>query len=405
MSKISSEMANPQPPNLSRSLRILWVGPVIAESLFSNLAVSAAASNWQQNLIDSIRDEEIQGAQVEVLTHLPCRAFPMGAIWPMHNAQIFPPHIKGHGLPYLNLPKVRDWFLARQYERALEQMLAVKSFDLMVSYNAEAYVTAPIARVLSKTKILWIAIIADLPKESPKRFLDRSKVEAADGRIYLSWKNFIEYGDQQKDLYLEGGVHQHGEQIQNKESAVKRIAYFGGLTRLGGIDLFLEASKHLPGPGYEFHIVGVGDFSRLNGYLRSDSRIVYHGSLSQSELIKLGQRMNIFVNPRPSKLSENNFPSKILTYLGFGKPVISTFGYGISPEYKDILIETAEESASALAGAIEKVAQWNPEQLDQYRVKVNAFVRESKAWNIQAKRVFRWFESLADVKLKQKVGI
>lgn len=402
MANISSAKATSQSTSSSESLRILWVGPVIAESLFANLAVSAAASIWQQGFIDSIG---VQGAQVEVLTHLPCRAFPMGSVWPMHDGQIFPNHIQGHGIPYLNLPQIRDWFLARRYEQALERILAAKPFDLVVSYNAEAYVTAPITRALSKILLPWVAIIADLPKENPKRFLGRSKVEAADGRIYLSWKNFIEFRNQQKDFYLEGGVHQQIGQTHNEESGVKRIAYFGGITTLGGIDLFLGASKHLPGPGYEFHIAGVGDTSRLIDYLKSDSRIVYHGSLSQNELIKLGQRMDMFINPRPSKLSENNFPSKILTYLGFGKPVISTFGYGISPEYKDILVEINEESAPALAVAIRKVAQWNQEQLEEYRRNVNIFVSESKAWNIQAKRVLSWFESLVDAKLKKKFGM
>lgn len=402
MANISLAKAIPQSGTSSRPLRILWVGPVIAESLFTNLAVSAAASIWQQGFIDSIG---VQGAQVEVLTHLPCRAFPMGPLWPVHGGQIFPDHLQGHGLPYLNLPKVRDWFLARQYKQALERLLAVKPFDLVVSYNAEAYVTAPIARTLSKSLLPWVAIIADLPKVSPRRFMDRSKVEAADGRIYLSWKNFIEFRNQQKDFYLEGGVHQQIGQTQNEDSGVRRIAYFGGITTLGGIDLFLGASKHLPGPGYEFHIVGVGDITRLSDSLKSDSRIVYHGSLSQNELIKLGQRMDMFVNPRPSKLSENNFPSKILTYLGFGKPVISTFGYGISPDYKNILVGIDEETAPALAAAIEEVAQWDQEQLNQYQIKVHTFVRESKAWNIQAKRVLSWFESLVDAKIKQKVVV
>lgn len=402
MANISSAKVIPQSASSSEPLRILWVGPVIAESHFANLAVSAAASIWQQGFIDSIGEH---GAQVEVLTHLPCRAFPVGSLWPVHGGQIFSGHIQGHGLPYLNIPKVREWFLARQYEQALERLLAVKPFDLVVSYNVEAYVTVPIARALSKISLPWVAIIADLPKVNPRRFLDRSNVEIADGRIYLSWKNFIEFRNQQKDFYLEGGVHQQIGQTQNEESGVKRIAYFGGITALGGIDLFLGASKYLLGPGYEFHIVGVGDTSRLNDYLKSDSRIVYHGSLSQNELIKLGQRMDMFINPRPSKLSENNFPSKILTYLGFGKPVISTFGFGISPEYKDILIEIKEDSAPTLAAAIEKVAQWNQEQLEQYRVKVNTFVRESKVWNVQAKRVLSWFESLVDAKQKKKVGM
>ena len=402
MANISLAKAIPQRGASSRPLRILWVGPVIVESLFTNLAVSAAASIWQQGFIDSIG---VQGAQVEVLTHLPCRAFPVGSLWPVHGGQIFPDHLQGHGLPYLNLSKVRDWFLARQYKQALERLLAVKSFDLVVSYNAEAYVTAPIAGTLSKSLLPWVAIIADLPKLNPRRFLDRSKVEAADGRIYLSWKNFIELRNQQKDFYLEGGVHQQIGQTQNDGSAVKRIAYFGGITTLGGIDLFLGASKYLAGPGYEFHIVGVGDITRLRDYLKSDSRIVYHGSLSQNQLIKLGQRMDIFVNPRPGKLSENNFPSKILTYLGFGKPVISTFGYGISPDYKNILVVINEETAPALAAAIEEVAQWDQEQLNQYQIKVHTFVRESKAWNIQAKRVLSWFESLVDAKIKRKVVV
>lgn len=419
---------SPLAPN--PSLRILWVGPVIDERHFANPAVSAAASIWQMGLISSLLEQLSFGkcnevghsgsnAAVELISHLPCQSFPKGTLWPCSDNSLFPGGLDGHGIGYLNLPILRDWVLRALYSRKIGQVLDANidhSFDLLVSYNAEAYVSASVAKWVKKRSLPWISIIADLPRHQPQVFLMNAKVSDADGRLFLSWKNFQDFAKPEIDLFLEGGVHLSEGLITAKseenifvdsESQIKtskRIAYFGGLTTLGGIDLFLQATRHLLDSQYEFHIIGSGDtqaVSHVQSFAQADSRIHYHGPASERTLSKLGYAMDIFVDPRPMRLSENNFPSKLLTYLRFSKPIISTIGHGVPAEYKQVLIHLEQENPEALAHTIQSVCEWDQARAAQYQSTINDFVLNAKSWHAQGKRVVDWMRAIIKKKIKK----
>jgi len=418
---IVKAMSSPLAP--TPSLRILWVGPVIDELHFANPAVSAAASMWQQGLIKgvlgqiSLKSTESDGearhasssAPIELISHLPCQSFPKGVLWPPSDATLFPRGLKGYGVRYCNLAWLREQILRWQYSCKVGEVLASNAhdpFDLVVSYNAEAYVSAPVAQWASKMSLPWISIIADLPKDHPQTFLTKAKVPHADGRLFLSWKNFQEFGRPDQDLFLEGGVYLPessalpsggAKSLTNPDSQIKRVAYFGGLTTLGGIDLFLQATRQLPGSQYEFHIIGAGNalaVSRVQSFAKADSRIQYHGPASEQVLNELGSKMDIFVDPRPKALSENNFPSKILTYLRFTKPIISTMGHGIPSEYQQVLIHLNQEDPVVLARLIQSVCGWDDARVSQYQLTVNDFILNAKSWRAQGKRVVEWMQSI-----------
>jgi glycosyltransferase involved in cell wall biosynthesis len=360
--------------------------------------VSAAASIWQQGLIKGFTE---QGAQIEVVTHLPCQAFPKGSLWPRNDCSIFPKDLVGHPLDYINLPKVREWFLRWQYQKIIDSLTASSQFDVLVSYNAEAYVTRPVAKIAAQMNIPWVGIIADLPSNHLVQYLQRSQLARADGRIFLSWKNFSDFAVNKSDYFLEGGVYPLPFEYGVSHDGITRIAYFGGITKLGGIELFLNATRALVGDQYEFHIIGLGQSELLEPFLKTDKRIIYHGALSQEGLIRVGKQMDIFVDPRPQALSENNFPSKILTYLSFGKPIISSMGKGIPPEYQPILIDLPSYDALSLAKLIEKMRHWSPDNLRDYRQKVEIFVSDFKSWDLQAQRAFSWLNALLSGKFPQ----
>lgn len=399
----------------SSVLRILWVGPVIDEAHFSNPAVSAAASVWQQSLIASLLDQntrDLPSLQIEVVSHLPYRCFPRGALRPEDDPSFFPASIRGFAVQYINIPILRNWMLGLGYVKVIKERIASASthpYDLIISYNAETYVSRSVANFARKNQITWVSIIADLPKVRPRSFLERGKAHLADGRIFLSWKNFKSFAQGHGDLFLEGGVPSYesntpedssGQSLLHNEEKIKRIAYFGGITTLGGIDLFLETTCHLPGPQYQFHIAGAGETSRLKPFLKDDPRIYYHGAITQQELITLGKSIDVFVDPRPSSHSENNFPSKILTYLGFSKPIISTMGLGIPPEYSKVLIKLQSEEAKTLAQNIGEICSWDQARVHQHQVEIQEFVTSHKSWGIQGKRVLDWMR----LKINQRRG-
>lgn len=370
-----------------KKIEVLWIGPVISESQFDNRAVSPAASIWQSLFIYQLQQLNFN---ITVLTHLPKRIFPFSGPIVFTRKGIFQGDISGINFGYLNLPLLREWYLKFAYYLNIKKIMANQQIDLIISYNLEPYVTGAVFGNIKVNKTPWVAIVADMPSIDADQYYKSSKVCHAQGRVYLSWENFLEKSADSTSIFLEGGVSPLGGRHPIQKVSVFKVAYFGSLTAVGGVDLFLKATRHLSADSFEFHIVGNGDASKVREFAAHDSRICYHGAISQSELTALGKEMDLFIDPRPISLSKNNFPSKVLTYLSFGAPIISTMGYGLSPEYSKILLPLNEVTPGALAQLIQNISMWDEDQIQAYRNTAQSFVNESKSWPAQAARFANW---------------
>lgn len=368
---------------------MLWVGPVLSETQFNNRAVSAAASIWQYSLINELKNH---GFECTILTHLPHRVFPFGPIFVFEKKSIFPGQIFGINFGYINIPLIREIFLYFQYRRSIKRLLSLKNIDLIFTYNLESYITKAVLNIRKNRKPAWISIVADMPAVKPMSYFERSHVVNADGRLYLSWKNYINRLDSDNALFFEGGILPSISRYSTPDIFDKkfRVGYFGSLTTVGGINLFMEAIQKIAGDDYEFHIIGNGSDEVIRKIVSADTRIHFHGAASQAVLVGIGGKIDLFVDPRPLAYSENNFPSKILTYLSFGVPVISTMGLGLSPDYKEVLIPLKSGSPIELANLIQEIASWSLEQRSQLKSEIENFVLNKKGWPIQVKKIAQW---------------
>ncbi len=375
---------------MKKKINVLWVGPVLSETQFKNRAVSAAASIWQYSFINELKKI---GFEFTILTHLPHRIFPFGPPVVFEKNSIFPGQLLGISFWYINIPLIREIFLYYQYRRSIKSLLPSKKIDLIFTYNLESYLTKAVFNIRKNRKPAWISIVADMPAVKSKSYFENSYAVNADGRLYLSWQNYINRLDGDNALFFEGGIP--SSVSINRASVLSRkkkfrVGYFGSLTVVGGINLFLRAIQEIVGDEYEFHIIGNGSHEVVQKILNADPRIYYHGTASQAILMDIGLTIDLFVDPRPIAYSENNFPSKILTYLSFGVPIISTMGHGISPEYKEVLIPLESESAVGLANLIQEVSTWSTEQRIELRSRIEHFVLNKKGWPSQCKKFSQW---------------
>ncbi len=374
---------------MKKTINVLWVGPVLSETQFKNRAVSAAASIWQYSFINELKK---LGFEFTILTHLPSRVFPFGSPVIFEKNDIFPYQLFGVSFGYINIPSIREMFLYFQYRSTIKRLLSSKKIDLIFTYNLESYVTKAVFDNRKNRKPAWISIVADMPAEKSMTYFKRSQVVNADGRLYLSWKNYINRLQSDNALFFEGGISPSilKNCHQNFVGKKFRIGYFGSLTKVGGVELFLEAIQKIVGDNYEFHIIGNGADDVIRKIVNADSRIYYHGAVSQADLIEVGRGMDLFVDPRPLAYSENNFPSKILTYLSFGVPVISTMGLGLSPEYSEVLIPLKSGSSVELANLIQEISTWSPGQRNQLKTCIEDFVLNQKGWPSQSEKFAQW---------------
>jgi glycosyltransferase involved in cell wall biosynthesis len=153
------------------------------------------------------------------------------------------------------------------------------------------------------------------------------------------------------------------------------------------MNLLFDAFSLLQGQKWELVITGRGGPSVVDA-CRKDSRIRQTGLVDDGELAGVYASADVFVSPRDPLLEENkiNFPSKLLEYLVWGKPVISTWTGGISPMYRDALIVLDHPTPHGLAALVSDVSGWTAEQRIIYQSRVDSFL-SNHTWTYQAERL------------------
>ena len=111
----------------------------------------------------------------------------------------------------------------------------------------------------------------------------------------------------------------------------------------------------------ELWLCGKGNYQDIKSLVSQDKRIKFKGYVQKSKLEKLCNKADILVNPRQADGNNTNFPSKILFYLSFNKPIISTKS-GLGPKYKDVIFLLRNEKIKTLTSKINKVLSLNTKQ-------------------------------------------
>ena len=118
------------------------------------------------------------------------------------------------------------------------------------------------------------------------------------------------------------------------------------------------------------------------------------GFLSDDKIYKMAFQATFFVNPRPLGFGPNklNFPSKLLFYLAFGKPVISTISLGMSPEYSSVIIEIEDESKASIIRSLELSLNMNNDIYEEFCKKAVKF-KERYTWDKQVLKFIKWINA------------
>ena len=122
--------------------------------------------------------------------------------------------------------------------------------------------------------------------------------------------------------------------------------------------------------------------------MEKDSRIKFFGYVSRTQLEEKCLQTDIFVNPRKSDGNDTNFPSKILFYLSFKKPIISTKS-GLSTKYNNVLFLLNDEKITTLTRKIELLLSLNLSEKKILKNKILNFNKQN-SWETHAKKFIIW---------------
>ena len=374
--------------------KILWVGGILNESsLLRRKASSPAANRWQDGLIGGLID---LGHQIECIAHMPEPLWPKGEVFPRGSNE-FSKKIPFTTAPYINIPFMRESSLSFGYKKALKSWCRNNGAPYaVITYNLAPHSIEVGRYAQLKYGIKWIEICADHYDPGINSDNFPKVASLADGHIFLSSAAFLRAPFPNK-FHLDGGVitaDMKSTPIYTRQRTVKKkiLLYAGMMSEWGGVSFLLRAFAKIKEPSVELWICGQGKNKDLASAVRLDGRIKAFGFLPEEDLIQLYQKADIFINPRPSSVPGNamNFPSKILVYLSYGKPVVSTWTPGLSKDYRNVLEVIEEETDEGLAQTIEKVLMWPTPVLEKKARKIYEFLNSKKLWSIQASKMAKW---------------
>jgi glycosyltransferase involved in cell wall biosynthesis len=382
--------------------RLLWFGPMQPESrMLGSTAPTPAAVRWTDGLLSGLRQH---GLDVVRIGHEPARAWPYG---PLVSRAIAGATIDTSGktssrgavsetpISFINVPGVRWKSLARSYDRATAAVSRNVRPDALVTYNADRYYLPTVRRLLDMG-VPWIPIVLD-GDDSPAGWRDLTERSvAAAGGVFLSYSAF-QSSPFPATFHLDGGIDLDPLPDDPETSRQKIVLYAGSRGPWAGVDLLLDAWRFVTCPDAVLTLCGQGESERLKQAVSTDQRIVDEGMVPKSRLRALMTAATVLINPRPPGHEGNslNFPSKILEYLGTGKPVVSTWTPGLAPAYRQALVVADPATPAGLAARIDEVLGWDEDRRSSHRAIAMDFCARHGDWNAVAGRFASWLEGVA----------
>lgn len=369
---------------------VLWLGGIFDhETMLRRPGVNPAGRRTQRELVAALED---QGVRVRTIGHAPESLWPKGRLRD-RGTDPLEPGIVGDTVSYWNLPGLRTRSLIRSYVRGYERLVSRHGRPaLVLAYNAYPYNIA-VGRRAQDQGVPWVPIVADVPAPGARRARHDGAINDAAGRIFLSWAEYTRPENLEPKLHLDNGVNAvHTPATDRGLERPPVVVYTGSMGPHAGVSYLVEAFREVQNPDIELWICGFGRNAEVDRADAEHPRVRFLGLLPEDQLREVCERATLFVNPRPSSIPENagNFPSKLLDYLKYGKPIISTWTAGISPEYRRVLTVLEEETPECLARTIEDVVGWEPERRQELSVRVRRFVEAEKLWSVHARRLVEW---------------
>jgi glycosyltransferase involved in cell wall biosynthesis len=355
--------------HLKNLKRIIWLQLIFSEDCVKESpAVSHAANVWQYEFIKSLKKLKIECVCVG---HKYESAFPRGRLFVKTFKKDLAKDITNKSFNYINLPYFRNFFLKKNYYHYLKNF-NFKKGDIILTYN-DSFLSDVALKLKNNFNIPWISIVADLKAPT-----------GSSGYVYFSWNYYKKNKDKYNKIHIDGGINTRSVKPNLKKNKNKIILYAGTIGGHAGVLHLIKAFKQIKNSDIELWLCGKGNDHDIKKLLYEDKRIKFFGYISKKRLEKLCHEADIFVNPRPSIGNETNFPSKILLYLSFKKPIISTRS-GLSPKYNNVLYLLRNEKIQTLTEKLNQVVLLKQKQKKLLKNKIMLF-NKLNTWDIHTKR-------------------
>jgi glycosyltransferase involved in cell wall biosynthesis len=352
-------------------------------------ALSPAAVLWEEGLFSGLK---AQGFELTVVSHRPEPLWPRGRLAPGTQPApadaSFPTHIVGH----TNAPGFRARSLAWAYERKSLDLVTRCPYAFVATFNPLPWHVAAATALVRRHGMPWVSFLLDDVLHDPtlERYARATRLAA--GHVILSAtaaERITTLMPRAPVLHLDGAIDRwRGDDPEPARTGRPRVVYSGAHTEEAGMSL-LVAAIPLVTADVTFTITGDrGRHQGLGQLTARDARVQTVGWVPPATIDEICRSATAFVNPRPPAhgLSLTSFPSKLMSYLAYGKPIASTWTPGLADVYKELLIVADGAAPRALAAAIERAVTMGAHSRQDLHNKIRAFLVPGRLWATQGLR-------------------
>jgi glycosyltransferase involved in cell wall biosynthesis len=352
-------------------------------------ALSPAAVFWQEGFFSGLK---AQGFELTVISHRPQPLWPRGRLIPgtrpVPADASFPTHVVGH----TNALGCRARSLAWGYERKALDLVAGGTYAFVATFNPLPWHVAAATALVRRHGTPWVSFLLDDVLHDPtlERYARATRLAA--GHVILSAaaaERIRKIMPGVPVLHLDGAIDRwRGDDPEPDRLGRPRVVYSGAHTEEAGMSL-LVAAIPLVSADVTFTITGDrGQHKGLSQLVARDARVQTVGWVQPVAMDEIFRSAAAFVNPRPPAhgLSLASFPSKLMTYLAYGKPVASTWTPGLADVYRGLLIVANGDTPLALAAAIERAVSMDAHSRQDLHDRIRAFLVPERLWVTQGRR-------------------
>lgn len=350
--------------------KVLWIGPIVhPDDIGSYKAQSAAANVWQLGFISGLIEN---GYEVENVSYVPYSQWPRGPLWirANNNREILI-GLNQTSCAYLNITGIREVYLGLTILFILLRNFRSTEFSCFITYNPTLRHRIPIILYSLYNKIKWVSILADNFAKGRPHFT-----------LFLSYDYFKRFKKLNK-YFLDGGISNKAIRFQQPLKSPKILLYAGSQSSVTGLRDFVFFFKSMELDDFELHIYGYPSDKEIKELCNNSKNIKQFGFVEDEFLNTACEQAFAFINPRPKSIIANTtFPSKILYYMQYEKPIISTNVDKLAKRYNDLIFNYEHADIASFTSVLDKIESID---LVEYSRKIQYFKTEY-SWNNQIKK-------------------
>lgn len=382
--------------------KIVFLGYIVPPAKASG---SVAGNKMQWNTVKQLA--ALEDVQISCVSITPMPVFPRGKkIWHGYQKEVLQSGVENHRVGFCNLPVIKQlWQSVAMYLQA-KKVVKQTGADIVFCFNLFPQIGLPMRWLKRKFPHLdTVCLLADLPiDDNPDRkgfskwlraMFDNStwkSMELCQRYVALNENAMKTYLPGKPYIIVDGGIdpEEFADTPAGWDGKERNIIYTGALVDYSGIMNLIKAMDLVKDENIVLDIYGGGLLrNAVEQAAKENSRIRFHGSVSNKEAMQAQQKAWLLANPRPvtTDIAQVTFPSKIFEYLMSGRPVMTTRLNGFSEDYDKLLFWIEGDTPADIAQQINAISEIEDFALTQRAQNARAYMLKNKTWQQNAIRI------------------